>query len=196
MDIPHQLITHLAELSAALDEDGTDLQAMLEVLTDDLAAAVPSILGLTMTIPHGQNDEHGFDGDRVTLNFLPPGLVGSVSTSMLLPLDALGVTGPGGTVVFFAARPGAFVDLAADTSFAYNLDGHVRLDEHLPSADCHAGPPGVSGHTELSTINQAIGALLDRGHTTTEARSILRRLADQDGIPLHHAAEQLLNNPG
>ena len=115
---------------------------------------------------------------------------------MLLPLDALGVTGPGGTVVFYAARPGAFVDLAADTSFAYSLDGHVRLDEHLPSPDHPTGPPGVSGHTELSTINQAIGALLDRGHTTTEARGVLQRLADRDGIPLHHAAQQLLNNPG
>lgn len=188
MDIPHHLSARLAELSGALDEPGTDLQAMLAVLIDDLMTAVPSFLGLTMTLPTD-------DGDEVTLNFLPPVLAGAVSTSLLLPLDALGVSGPGGTIVFYAARPGAFVDLAADTRFAYGLDGQVSLDEHLPSADNPAASSGVFGHTEASTTNRAIGVLLGRGHTPQKARSVLQRRAEQDGVPLHRAAQQLLDTP-
>lgn len=191
MDIPDDLIAPLAELTGALNEDGADLQAMLAVLIDDLATAVPSFLGLTMTIPQGGNDRDG-----VTLNFLPPELADAVGTTLLVPLDALGVSGPGGTVVFYAARPGAFVDLAADTRLAYGLDGQVSLDQHLPSTDIPTGSSGVFGHTEASIINRAIGVLLGRGHTAEEARSVLHHRADRDGVPLHRVAQQLLNTPG
>ena len=191
VDIPDDLIAPLAELTGALGEVGTDRQAMLAVLIDDLVTAVPSFLGLTMTIPQTGNDAAG-----VTLNFLPPELAEAVGTTLLVPLDALGVSGPGGTVVFYAARPGAFVDLAADTRVAYGLDGQVTLDQHLPSPDIPAVPSGMSGHTQTSTINQAIGVLLGRGHTPTEARRVLHHRADRDGVPLHHVAQQLLDTPG
>ena len=157
------------------------------MLIDDLTAAVPSFLGLRMTIPA--------DGNTVTLNFLPPTMAGAVRTSLLLPLDALGVPGQGGTVVFYAARPGAFVDLAADTRVADGLNGQVTLDEHLPTPDHPAGPSGLFGHTETSTINQAIGVLLGRRHTPEQARSVLQRSAHQHRVPLHHAAQHLLNTP-
>ena len=94
-------------------------------------------------------------------------------------------------MVFYAAPPGAFVDLAADTQFAYHLNGQVLLDQHLPSPDHPAGPSGVSGDTETSTINEAIGVLIGRGHPG-KARSIVQWRADHDGISLLRVAEQLL----
>lgn len=185
MDIPRHQIEQLAELSDALDEDGTDLQAVLSVLVDDLTTAVPSFLGLTMTFPPDVPD-----GEGVTLNFLPAERADAVSTTLMVPLQALGVSGAGGTVVFYAGRLGAFVDLAVDTRLAYGIDGQVRLDQHLPSANL---PPGVFGHTAASKINRAIGVLLGRGHTPEEARSVLHRRANQDRVALDAVAQQLLD---
>ena len=203
MDVPHRLSAHLADLSGTLDEAGADLQAMLTVLVDDLVTAVPSFLGLTMTIPT--------DGREITLSLLPPELAGAVRTSLLLPLAALGNGGSdgeaasdgeaghdgegghGGTIVFFAARPGSFFDLAADTRFAFGLDGQVKLDEHLPSLDNPVALSGVFGHTETSIINQAVGVRLGRGHTIQSARGVLQRRADQAGVSLHDVARQLLD---
>jgi hypothetical protein len=98
--------------------------------------------------------------------------------------------------VFYAARPGAFVDLAADTRFAYALNGQVVLDQHVPSPTKPLTPSGISGHTEAGTVNRAIGVLIGRGHTPEKARSTLQHIADQDGVPLHCVAQQLLNTPG
>ena len=193
MDTPDHLIAHLAELTDLLDEPGTDLQAVLAVLVDDLMTAVPSFLGLTISIPTA--------GTEVTVNLLDPHLADAVTSSLLLPLAALGIAGTGGTggtggtIVFYAAQPGAFVDLAADTRFAFGLDGQVALDQHLPSMDGPVASSGMSGHIEASTINRALGVLLDRGHTPQAARSVLQRRADRDGVPLHHVARQLLDGP-
>ena len=58
------MITQLAALTETLDEPGADLQAMLQLLIDDLTQAVPSLLGLTLTVTRG--------GVPVTLQVLPP----------------------------------------------------------------------------------------------------------------------------
>ncbi len=50
MDLPHALVEGLTLLSDALDDPFTDLEAVLDVLTDDLTAAVPMYLGLTITL--------------------------------------------------------------------------------------------------------------------------------------------------
>jgi hypothetical protein len=185
VDIPHRLTAQLGGLSDALDEPGADLEAMLAVLADDLITAVPSFLGLTMTM--------AMDGEDVILHLFPPEGAGSVVTSLLLPLSALGHSGTGGDIVFYATQPGAFVDIAADARFAFNMDGQVILDEHLPSPDDPAAQSGIFGHSRVSTINQAVGLLLDRGHTPQDARDILQRRADQDGIPVYRAAQGMLD---
>lgn len=194
MDIPHDLITYLTELTDALDENGSDLPAILSVLVDDLITAVPSFLGLTMTLPQQTLPQRGTPATgatAVTLNFLPPARAGEVGATLLVPMPAIGISAPGGTVVFYAARPGAFVDLAADTRFTYGLDGQVQLDEHLPTLD---RPSDSAGYPQTSTINQAVGVLLDHGHTPEVARFILHNRAHQAGVPLHHAAQQVLDN--
>ena len=50
MEFPASLSAQLSELTDALDDPGTDLQAILAVLIDDVTAAVPSFLGLIMTL--------------------------------------------------------------------------------------------------------------------------------------------------
>ena len=47
MNFPASLSQQLSDLTDALDDPGTDLQAILALLVDDLTAAVPSFLGLT-----------------------------------------------------------------------------------------------------------------------------------------------------
>ena len=192
MEIPHDLSTHLTKLSKTLDANGTDLLAVLSVLVDDLVTAVPSFLGLSMTLP--QQPAPAAVENAVTLNFLPPARAGSVGTTLQIPVQAPGISGCGGTVLFYAARPGAFVDLAADIRFAYGRNGRIILDQHLPSPNHPPRPSGVSGHAHASTINRAIGVLIGRGHTPENARSILQHRADQDEIPLLRVAEQLLTH--
>jgi hypothetical protein len=191
MDIPHDLVAQLADLTDALDEDGTDLQAVLSVLIDDLMTAVPSFLGLTMHI-----QPNGTDSDGLTLDLLPPTSAARVETSLLMPLHVLGVSRPCSLVVFYAAQPGAFVDLAADTRHLYGLDGQVVLDQHLPTAGSTAVPTEVFGHTGTTAINRAIGVLIERGNTPEQARDLLHRHADQHGIPLQVVAQKLLDDPG
>jgi hypothetical protein len=150
------------------------------VLIDDLMTAVPSFLGLTMTIPPACGDG---DWVGVTLNLLPPILAESVNTTVLVPLNALGISGPGGSVVFYAARPGAFVDLAADTRFAYGLNGQVALDQHLPSPDKPLGRSGVFGRAEAGSINRAIGVLMGRGHTPEKPATRCNAAPTRMGFP-------------
>jgi hypothetical protein len=182
MDIPRHLIRQLAALTETIDEPGADLQAMLQVLIDDLTLAVPSLLGLTLTVTRG--------GVPVTLQILPPEHADAVSTSLLIPLDMIGVDDPGGTLIIFAARPGALVDLAADTRFAYGLDGQVVLDEHRPTPST---PPGATDPDGVRIIQQAIGLLIDRGHLPEDAPGILHDLADQDQLTLTAAAQRFVD---
>lgn len=76
-----------SDLIDALDDPGSDLQAILAVLVDRLIAAVPSFLGLTMTLRVA--------GRQVTLTAIDPGDLGVVRSSLQLPLDPLAGAGPG-----------------------------------------------------------------------------------------------------
>lgn len=188
MDIPLRLVAHLSELTDALDDPGADLQAMLSVLLDDLTTAIPSFLGMTMII-RMNGDDHG----AVTLSLLPPESADAVGTSLLVPLDAVDGAASDATVIFYAGRSGAFVDLAADTEFALRLDGRLVLDQHFPGTAPVPPIPGLLGLAEASTINQAIGVLLDGGHSAEHARELLQRRADLDTSSLHEAAQGLLD---
>lgn len=188
MDVPQELILHLSALTEALDEPGTDLQAMLAVLADDLRTAVPSFLGLVMTVT---SDGHA---DGVTLNSLPPRSADAIGSTLMVPLDLLGVSGPGGRVIFYAGRSGAFVDLAADTRFAFELDGQVVLDRHLPTPEHPIEQSGTSETTGSRTVNRAVGALISRGYTPEEAHRELHNHASRTGVSVFRAAEAILNS--
>jgi hypothetical protein len=166
MTMTDELTAQLGALTVVLDEPGADLQTILDVLVDDLSAAVSSFLGLRMTL-------HPLDECPVTLTTMDtdPLMAGAcLSLSLGRPTSE----GQDGTVVFYAGNPGAFVDLAADLQ---RVHGQVHLDDQLPSAGDRTDRPGITGLAEHSVVNQAIGVLITRGHIPGEAYAELRRRA-------------------
>jgi len=177
------LARDLASLTAMLATPGADLEALLAGLADRMRRAVPSYVGLSMTVV--------MDGCPITLAATPGG---EVATSMRLPLTALGAAEAGSVVVFYAAQPGAFVDLAADAEFAAgDGDGLVVLDDELHR------PPAVSGLAGLdilSAVNRAIGHLIGDGYHPEEAGAELDRRARIAGVSRHAAALRVVPEPG
>jgi hypothetical protein len=185
MYFPDPLSAQLSALSTALDDQRIDLRAVVGALAADVAAAVPSFLGLTMTLL--------LDGRPVTVMAVEADRAAAAGASLRLPLDPLAGAAPGSSVVFYAGRPGAFVDLAADTCYAYGLDGDVVLDGHLtPPPRAVQAHPGVYGSDEMTVINQAIGVLIEHGRLPGEAHEELLRRAAQHGRCLPSVAEDLL----
>ena len=182
MEFPASLSAQLSELTDALDDPGTDLQAILAVLIDDVTAAVPSFLGLRMTLR--------LAGEPVTLTAVDPGTVGTARSSLQLPLDPLAGAGPGSVVVFYARAADAFVELAADTRRVYGLDGQAQLDRHLPGRGTDIDV--VTDAAQAAVVHRAIGWLIDRGLSPEDAAGELRRRAAATGRTLSAAAQELL----
>ena len=178
MEFSATLVADLKSLTDALDQPGTDLEALLRGLADDARRAVRSYLGLKMTLI--------VDGHQVTLTAMDElANPGDIATTALLPLPALIDAEPGSVIVFYAGKAGAFVDFAADLSFTLGLRLDVIvLDEHLTP------PHAVSGLNEMSQVNQAIGILIERGHTPEGARTELHHFARVAQITVRAAAQQ------
>jgi hypothetical protein len=176
VDIPAALATDLASLTAALATPGTDLEALLAGLSRRIRVAVPSCVGLSMTVV-----VNGFPLTLATIDE-----VADVAASMRLPLSALGSADPGSVVTFYSAKPGAFVDLAADAAFTLGeRDDRVVLDDDIhPSA----APSGLGGLDALSAVNRAIGYLIGEGWTPEGADAELHRRARAAGVSRHDAA--------
>ena len=161
MVLSRAVTEELGALTAALEDPGTDLHTILDVLADDLSATVSTFLGLTMTLQQ--------DGLPVTLTAIHPDLALTAGASLAVPLTAPTGAGTGGMVVFYALNPDAFGDLAADPRRVRDPVGRVVLDGHLPSRSHPPPRPGITGLADLSVVNQAIGVLVTRGHTLGEA---------------------------
>jgi len=119
-----------------LDDLGTDLQAILAVLIDDVTVAVPSFLGLRMTLQVA--------GEPVTVTAIGPTAARTARSSLHLPLDPLDGAGPGSVVVFYAGNADAFAELARDSRQLDEPDGQVLLDQHLPGGAAATAPAAVS----------------------------------------------------
>jgi hypothetical protein len=203
------LVTHLHPFSSSisLDSNALDdaLDASLAAFTADIEAAVPSYLGIQLTIRQ--------NGHSVTLTRIAPHR--TATTSLRIPLTVLGPRfDPDSRVTLYAATAGAFVDLAADLSYALHIStstdrstearssngddqrcGQVDDDRRITlDADVPPNPlvSGVSGLSELSTINRAIGVLIDHGHHPDHAVETLRREASREGLEPHSYAARLL----
>jgi len=170
-------------LSAGLADPLVDLRAVLSVLTDDLSAAIPAYVGLTVTMH--------LDENAVVLSTLDPDRAVGILSSMLVPLFALGSSGTNGGVTFYSAAPGAFIELADDAQWILGLDCPPVLDAHLPSS--WQDPAGIRGLTELSELNQAVGVLIEDGHTPFDAHTELRRRAARNRQTVAETARHLLN---
>jgi hypothetical protein len=98
--------------------------------------------------------------------------------------------------VLYAATRGAFVDLAADLSYALRIDpAKLILDSH-PVENPDGNGNGLAGLAAHVTINQAIGVLIGRGHTPDSGRQELHRLAALDHGDLHASAQQIVVQTG
>ena len=210
MDFPTALLRDLLDLSSSVELDEDGLGARLAALVTALRAAVQSYRGMYLTLVEGD--------ESVGLSAFDSTEDGAITTSLRLPFAALGPGfHVGSRVVFYAASPGAFVDLAADIGHALHApiifdglrprltespegdgqhgDGHrdeqesIVLDADLPPATLVSR---LTGLDDVSTINRAIGMLIDQGHNPDEAHATLHRHAVTAGVEGHIYAARLL----
>ena len=210
MDFPTALLRDLLHLSSSVELDEDELGARMAALVTALRTAVPSYRGMYLTVVE--------DDEPVGLSAFDSTEDGAITTSLRLPFAALAPGfHVGSRVVFYAASPGAFVDLAADIGHALHApiifdglrprltespeddgqhgdglrDGHesIVLDADLPPATLVSR---LTGLDDMSTINRAIGMLIDQGHHPDEARATLHRHAVTAGVEPHLYAAQLL----
>jgi hypothetical protein len=182
MDLSAALAGDLAVLTEAIDDPDVDWEAQLQALAGDLRRAVASYLGMRVTIVIGDR-EVSFAAGRFDTST-------EIVASLLLPLATVATSEAQGMLVFYAGVPGAFVDLAADLSFALGIDpSALILDSEIPPPTQGSAATEPAAH---SVINQAVGVFITRGHTPESADAELRRAADLDGGSPWHAAEAIL----
>jgi hypothetical protein len=170
VDLSAAFVADLTHLTHALDRPGADLETALRSLGAGARTAVPSFLGLTMTLM-----TDGVPFSFTVFELRRPGQ--PVVSSLLVPLALLADVESGSRLVLYAARPGAFVDLAADLAFSLGVAlPALPADQDLR----HPDPNDEFGLADLSTINRAIGVLVDRGRTPAEARAELRSACTPD----------------
>jgi hypothetical protein len=183
VDTSAALAADLATLAQALDDPDTDLEGQLRQLVADLKHAVVSYLGLRLTITL-ETAEVSFTVAETTMSTV------AVVSSLGVPLPAPSPADADSLAVFYAATPGAFVDLAADLSYALGLaPSELRLDAEIASPIPESGVTGLATH---AIVNQAVGVLIDRGHTPATAHQKLSRLAARDRGHLPAAAEAIV----
>jgi hypothetical protein len=186
MKISAALAADLDILTAALDQPGVHVLHTLHQLRVDARAAVPTYLGLRVTV----------DGSDppFTFTILEDGTVADdVRSSLRLRLPGAG----GGrsslsvSLILYAATPGTFVDLTADVAWLTGrLPSDFVLDQHLP------GPDRRDAGTYLRTvsvINQAIGVLIGRGYTPEQADRELDTQGERSSTERHAVAQSILD---
>ena len=185
MKIGAALAADLGILTAALDEPGAGVLHSLHQLGVDAQAAVPTYLGLSVTV----------DGSdpRFTFTTLEDGTADDIRTSLRLTLPGVGDgrASPSVALILYAGTPGTFVDLTADLAWITGRPpSDFALDQHL------SVPAGSDSGTYLraaSVINQAIGVLIGRGHTPAHAHRELDTQADSAGTDRHTTAQFILD---
>src|SRR6478609_126886 len=179
MEISAALLAELTALSAESTDPAFELPSFVQALQDALLAAVPSGLGLSITIRVGL--------PAVTVTTLEG--TATVGTSLRVPLPSL-LSESGSAVVFYAKTPGALVDLAADLQWALHLPAEAMLlDRHLTPP---TGADPITGLPEMSVIHRALGALLAQGRTPDAAAEDLRTSAERFGTSVLTVAGELL----
>lgn len=178
MGIPTPLAARIGGLTASIGADATVIYDPLTALIHDLKLAVHSYVGLQLSL-----DDHGH---VISLTSFEDGAQAvDIQTTVRLPLTALSpLADPNSAILFYARNPGAFVDLAADLSYALQLpvgeqNTMIRLDQAVIPALLTSDLTGVA---ERSAINQAIGVLLGRGHHPDQTHRELHQQANGAGL--------------
>ncbi len=185
MKIGAALAADLGILTAALDEPGADVLHTLHQLGVDAQAAVPTYLGLSVTV----------DGSDPPFTFttVEDGAADDVRTSLRLTLPGVSDSraSPSVALTLYAGTPGTFVDLTADLAWLTGRPpSDFALDQHL------SVPAGSDTGTYLraaSVINQAIGVLIGRGYTPGQAHQELDTQADIASTERHTTAQFILD---
>jgi len=173
----------LGVLAAALQDPDADISTMLGVFVDDVNAAIPSYLGLQVTLQ--------LDGAPFTLGTMEAATAGAARTSLRLAVDPVYGAEPTSAIILYAAHPGAFVDLTADAERLWGRDGRVNLDQHLPA---RADRPGSAADDlrRRRDINRPIAVLMTQGHTPGRARERLHQIAAEQHVTESVAAASIV----
>jgi len=184
VEISAELAADLALLTDALDTPGADISEAVRRFAIDAGQAVQSYVGLTV-FTTGIEPQFTFslmaDGARHH----------DVRASLTMPLNQMrrADVGTDVTVVLFATKEGAFVDLAADLAWILGSKlSDIAVDEHLV-AD---GRGTVESVTAQSVINQTLCVLLGRGMTPERAYAELDVQAAAAGTDRHAVAARIL----
>ena len=179
------LAESIRELFADLEQTESQVEKSLASLRRDLKLAVRSSVGLTLTVLMDPDQQ-------VTLTSIDHSTEPSdIVTSLRLPLNWATME-TGSMIIFYAGVPGAFVDLAADLNYSLRLSpGTILLDQDTAAP---LSGSGLTGAAESTTVNQAIGVLIDRGYTPATAGAHLRRQAGEMMLDVHHAATRVLES--
>lgn len=184
MTVNAALSVDLALLTQALDRPEIDIVETLHEFAADARTAVPSYLGLSLTIARDTPFTCTVLEDLATPE--------DVRSSLLMPLRQGGTetAATDSAVILYGAQPGALVDLAADLSWltGVQLDEYA-LDQHLPTIGTSSTPPTIHA---TSVINQAIGVLVGSGHPPEEAHQRLTAQAVDAGVDRYGAAVRIL----
>jgi len=186
VDMPAGLAADLTQLTDALADPDADLAAMVAATHESLSTLISSALGVAITVRTAGVEVCVSTVDRSA----PP-----ASTSLAVPLSGwTDGTLDGtldGSVVFYAATPGALVDLAADLGWLLGERESLVLDGDLPP---RLSDQAVVGLHELSVIGQACGVLITRGRSTEGARAELDQAALLSGTTVDVIAERLIRD--
>lgn len=186
MSTSRRLAETLSLLSRSVGQPDGDLFGTLDALTQAAGAAVPSFLGFRVTV--------GIFSPPLEFTWGPtlapgPGVPIPAGTSLLFRLPLGRGSQPGVNIVLYATRPGAFVDLAADLRWLTRDDGGLVLDRHHVGAVTAVYTDHVMA---ASTIDQAVGALIEGGLTPHEADAALDASAAGEAPDRLAAAHQVL----
>jgi len=185
VEIPPALAADLVSLTQTLPDPDVDLHQLLSELARGVPLAVPSYLGMSLSVPTGADTDF-----RATV-LAQSARHEDVRASLRWPLTALSGSRAAGTLIFYASSPGAFADLVADLGGSWHLDpGALSLDADLTVPD--TGPD--TGLAAMASIHQAIGVLIDHGFSPTDAAGELHRRALYTGTSRHATATRLLGD--
>ena len=159
------------------------LRETLAALIATAKEATAAYLGMTIAVV--------IDGQPILLTVVESSAHTALqAASLSLSLSWLPALNPGSRITFYAATSGAFVDLAADLSFA--LGGlAMQIDEDIATAPI----AGLTGLEALYSINQAVGILLGHGHSVETAQAELRRRANMIVGGINQAAMDITADP-
>lgn len=202
MELSRELASHLHDLADSIGAGDATLSESVAALDDRLRAAVGSYQGLRLRLV--------LDGWPITLTSFAAISGGSPAASLRLALSALGPRfDPESRIVFYANRPGALVDLAADFDYLLRLSRPASTPRSIGGDDRSgdAGVPpvaldvdlppesvvsGLSGLAEYGTVHRAIGVLLGQGHVPDHAQATLRHAAEAADLTVPQYAARLL----